>query len=64
MRRLVETAHRDVTALLDGHRDQLESLARALLDAETLDAPDAYAAAGVAVPPREEPAGKPAPAIA
>ena len=37
VRRLVEDAHRDVTELLDEHRDQLESLARALLAAETLD---------------------------
>jgi cell division protease FtsH len=44
---LVETAHHEVTRLLEGHRDQLESLAQALLKAETLDAPDAYAAAGV-----------------
>jgi cell division protease FtsH len=44
---LVESAHREVTQLLEEHRDQLESLAQALLKAETLDAPDAYAAAGV-----------------
>jgi len=45
--RLVESAHDEVTRLLTEHRDQLESLAQALLKAETLDAPDAYAAAGV-----------------
>jgi cell division protease FtsH len=47
VRRLVDAAHEEVTRLLVEHRDQLESLAQALLKAETLDAPDAYAAAGV-----------------
>jgi len=50
--RLVEAAHEEVTHLLADHRDQLESLAQALLKAETLDAADAYAAAGV--PAHEE----------
>jgi cell division protease FtsH len=45
--RIVEEAHTEVTDLLTGHRDQLDNLAHALLKAETLDAPDAYAAAGV-----------------
>jgi cell division protease FtsH len=45
--RLVEEAHAEVTQVLGDHRDQLESLAQALLKAETLDAVDAYAAAGV-----------------
>ena len=47
VRRLVEAAHGEVTRLLSEHRDQLESLAQALLKAETLDALDAYNAAGV-----------------
>jgi cell division protease FtsH len=47
VRRLVEDAHQEVTRLLSEHREQLESLAQALLQAETLDAPAAYAAAGV-----------------
>jgi cell division protease FtsH len=47
IRRLVESAHQEVTQLLEEHRAQLESLAQALLQAETLDAGDAYAAAGV-----------------
>ena len=47
VRRLIDDAHADVTQLLTDHRDQLDSLAHALLGAETLDAPDAYAAAGV-----------------
>ncbi len=45
--RIVADAHAEVSRLLSEHRDQLESLTRALLDAETLDAPEAYAAAGV-----------------
>ena len=47
VRKLVESAHEQVTRLLIDHRDQLESLAQALLKVETLDARDAYAAAGV-----------------
>jgi cell division protease FtsH len=46
VQRLIEDAHGQVTDLLTGHRDQLESLTRALLGAETLDAIDAYSAAG------------------
>jgi cell division protease FtsH len=60
VRRLVEDAHKEVAQLLAEHRDQLESLAQALLKAETLDAIDAYAAAGVpaheAQPAPDEPA--------
>jgi cell division protease FtsH len=55
VRRLVDSSHQEVTHLLTDHRDQLESLAQALLKAETLDAPDAYAAAGVPAH-QEEPA--------
>jgi cell division protease FtsH len=50
---LVEGAHREVTQMLEEHRDQLESLAQALLKAETLDEPDAYRAAGVPLAERE-----------
>ncbi len=49
VRALVDGAHREVTELLTEHREQLESLAQALLKAETLDGLDAYAAAGVPV---------------
>jgi cell division protease FtsH len=49
VRRIVDTAHEQVTALLTEHREQLENLAHALLKAETLDAPEAYAAADVAM---------------
>jgi cell division protease FtsH len=45
--RIVEEAHTEVTQLLAEHREQLDQLAHALLEAETLDAPDAYAAADV-----------------
>src|SRR5205807_3191284 len=51
VRRLVDSAHEEVTRLLTEHREQLGSLAAALLDAETLDALDAYAAAGLPIPP-------------
>jgi cell division protease FtsH len=47
VRRIVDDAHAEVTQLLTEHRQQLDSLTQALLEAETLDAPDAYAAAGV-----------------
>jgi cell division protease FtsH len=58
VRRLVDHAHEEVTRMLTDHRDQLESLAQALLKAETLDAADAYEAAGVLMRPvdSEEPA--------
>jgi cell division protease FtsH len=48
IRRLVDQAHARVVQLLRDHRAQLESLSLALLEAETLDASDAYAAAGLA----------------
>jgi cell division protease FtsH len=47
LHRLVDQAHADVTQLISEHRDELDSLAHALLKSETLDAPEAYAAAGV-----------------
>jgi cell division protease FtsH len=55
VRRIVETAHEQVTTLLGAHRDQLDSLAQALMSSETLDAPEAYAAASL-TPPTREPA--------
>jgi cell division protease FtsH len=45
VQRLIADAHTQVTQLLSDHRNQLDSLARALLKAETLDAADAYTAA-------------------
>jgi cell division protease FtsH len=47
VRRIVEEAHHEVVSLLRENRSKLDSLARALLDHETLDEEDAYAAAGV-----------------
>ncbi|MEA2147465.1 MAG: cell division protease FtsH, partial [Solirubrobacteraceae bacterium] len=48
VQRLIEEAHASVTQLITADRAALDSLAQALLKAETLDGPDAYAAAGVA----------------
>jgi cell division protease FtsH len=48
VRRIVEEAHKQVLALLRKNRKKLDSLASALLEHETLDEEDAYAAAGVA----------------
>jgi cell division protease FtsH len=47
VRRIVEEAHEEVVALLRENRPKLDSLAEALLEHETLDEDDAYAAAGV-----------------
>jgi len=47
VRRIIDEAHREVTALLHDHRDKLDALAAALLEHETLDEEAAYAAAGV-----------------
>jgi cell division protease FtsH len=47
VRRIVESSHKEVVALLEENREKLDSLAAALLEHETLDEDDAYAAAGV-----------------
>jgi cell division protease FtsH len=47
VRRIVDGCHQDVTSLLEDNRDKLDSLVRALLEHETLDEADAYAAAGI-----------------
>ena len=47
VRRIVEEAQVEVVALLEQNRDKLDSLAGSLLQHETLDEEDAYAAAGV-----------------
>jgi cell division protease FtsH len=47
VRRIVEAAQKQVVALLKKNRSKLDSLAAALLEHETLDEEDAYAAAGV-----------------
>jgi cell division protease FtsH len=50
VRRIVEDAERETVALLGAERHRLEALARALLERETLDQPDAYEIAGVGMP--------------
>jgi cell division protease FtsH len=47
VRRIVDASHREVVELLRANRGKLDSLASALLEHETLDEDDAYAAAGV-----------------
>jgi cell division protease FtsH len=47
VRRIVESSHREVVELLQQNRHRLDSLVQALLEHETLDEDDAYAAAGV-----------------
>jgi cell division protease FtsH len=47
VRRIVEDCHREVLALLADNRAKLDALAEALVEHETLDEDDAYAAAGV-----------------
>jgi len=64
VQRLVDEAHAHVTELLSEHRPQLDALSHKLLDAETLDAIDAYAAAGVPMPARVPGPGEPATAAA
>ena len=61
VQRMVDEAHVAVTKLLTSHRGQLDSLAHALLLAETLDAAAAYAAAGVKLPSPIEPEPEPEP---
>jgi cell division protease FtsH len=47
VRRIVDEELEAVERLLGDNRDRLDSLAEALLEHETLDEPDAYAAAGI-----------------
>jgi cell division protease FtsH len=63
IRRIVDSAHEEVTEVLRDHRSNLDTLVAALLERETLDEIDAYAAAGLPRNPlaREEDA---APTIA
>ncbi len=56
VRRIIEEAHEEVRNLLDRERDRLDSLAAALLERETLDEEDAYAAAGLERERAEAPA--------
>jgi cell division protease FtsH len=58
VRRIVDQAQSETTELLKAHRSNLDALAEALLERETLDEADAYAAAGLtrerAAPPRAQ----------
>jgi cell division protease FtsH len=54
VRRIVEESYERAVTLLSDNRDRLERLAKALLERETLDEPDAYAVAGFDRPPRPE----------
>ncbi len=47
VRRIVESAHEEVTEVLRDHRANLDTLVAALMERETLDEVDAYAAAGL-----------------
>jgi cell division protease FtsH len=53
MRRIVDEAHEQTVKLLGENRGKLDSLAEALLEHETLDEDEAYAAAGVERQPDE-----------
>src|SRR6478672_11884776 len=53
VRRIVDGAYKEVVDLLTERRNQLDALATALLEHETLDEDDAYAAAGVAHEPSD-----------
>ena len=57
VRRIVESAHTEVSTLLREHRSNLDSLVAGLLEHETLDEVDAYAAAGL--PRNQEAAPEP-----
>jgi cell division protease FtsH len=55
-RRIIESAERDVVALLARERSRLDALAHALLERETLDQVDAYRVAGISEPNPRPPA--------
>jgi cell division protease FtsH len=60
VRRMVDESYEKVVRLLRENRGRLDSLARALVEQETLDEEEAYAAAGVERPERREPVPAPA----
>jgi len=47
VRRITDECHKRALTILGEHREQLDALAHALLEHETLDEADAYAAAGI-----------------
>ena len=63
VKRIVDEAHDDAIRLLSENRDRLDTLAEALVRDETLDQPQAYAAAGLTAPGDEVPAADVAPAV-
>jgi cell division protease FtsH len=58
VRRIVDECYREALELLREHRAQLDALAEALLERETLDEPEIYTVVGVERP-APEPAGAP-----
>ena len=54
VRRIADDCHQRALDMLGAHREQLDSLAHMLLEHETLDEVDAYAAAGIPHAPRQE----------
>jgi cell division protease FtsH len=54
VRRLADECHAQALETLRTHRQQLDSLAQTLLERETLDEVDAYAAAGIPHAPRAD----------
>jgi cell division protease FtsH len=63
VKRIVGEAHDEAIRLLTEHRERLDSLAEALLQAETLDQPQAYAAAGLTAPKADAPTAEPIPIV-
>ena len=64
MRRIVGEAHDEAVQLLADNRERLDSLAEALFEAETLEGPEAYAAAGLSTARRRTPTAEPATLVA
>ncbi len=60
MRRIVGEAHDEAVQLLSDNRARLDSLAEALYRAESLEGPEAYAAAGLVPTAADAPKAKPA----
>ena len=63
MRRIVGEAHDEALQLLADNRERLDSLAEALFQAETLEGPEAYAAAGLSTPPTRRRRQSPRPLV-
>jgi cell division protease FtsH len=59
VRHLIEQAHEQVTQLMSANRKKLDALAHALLERETLEQDEAYAAAGIELPHEPAPQATP-----